>query len=244
MDPSPSSSRVAVVTGAARGIGAAVATALAQAGHLVVVADRDRAAAERTAGELTGTGAAAVPCGLDVRDWVETERVFGEVVERHGRLDVLVANAGIGSYTDVATGDPLEWRAVVETNLLGVMHSVRGALPTMKAQGRGDVVLMASIAARQAWAGEPIYISTKWGVVGFGWALRKELATTGVRVSMIEPGTVDTPLVRSTEEGRRELEQYAALQPEDVARAVVYAVSQPPHMSATEIMVLPLGPDL
>jgi NADP-dependent 3-hydroxy acid dehydrogenase YdfG len=213
---------VDIVTGGARGIGAAVCEGLARAGHRVVVADRDVDEATRMAEVLGNAG------------------LLAEALE----IDVLVANAGIGSYTDLATGDPHEWRAVVETNLLGVMHSVRAVLPGMKERGSGDIVLMASIAGRQVWTGEPIYISTKWGVVGFGWALRKEVLADGVRVTLVEPGTVDTPLVRSTEEGRAELARFAALQPEDVARSVVFAVSQPRHLSIGEVMVLPVGPEL
>jgi NADP-dependent 3-hydroxy acid dehydrogenase YdfG len=235
---------VDIVTGGARGIGAAVCEGLARAGHRVVVADRDVDEATRMAEVLGNAGLLAEALELDVRDWTSCEAAARSVVERHGRIDVLVANAGIGSYTDLATGDPHEWRAVVETNLLGVMHSVRAVLPGMKERGSGDIVLMASIAGRQVWTGEPIYISTKWGVVGFGWALRKEVLADGVRVTLVEPGTVDTPLVRSTEEGRAELARFAALQPEDVARSVVFAVSQPRHLSIGEVMVLPVGPEL
>ena len=124
------------------------------------------------------------------------------------------------------------------------MHTVRATYPHMKDQGRGHIVLMASIAGRQTWVGEPIYIATKWGVVGFGWALRKEAMAHNVRVTMIEPGIVDTPLVRESEEGRSELERFASLSTADVARAVAFALSQPEGVAVSELMVTPVGPEL
>ncbi len=104
---------------------------------------------------------------------------------------------------------------------------------------------MASIAGRQTWVGEPVYIATKWGVVGLGWALRKEaLPGRKVRVTMIEPGMVDTPLLHETEEGMSELERFAALDVKDVARAVVFALSQPEGVAVSELMITPVGPEL
>jgi NADP-dependent 3-hydroxy acid dehydrogenase YdfG len=103
---------------------------------------------------------------------------------------------------------------------------------------------MASIAGRQTWVGEPVYIATKWAVVGLGWALRKEALEHHIRVTMIEPGMVDTPLVRSTKEGRSELERFAALNIDDVARAVAFAMAQPEGMAVTELMITAVGPEL
>jgi NADP-dependent 3-hydroxy acid dehydrogenase YdfG len=114
----------------------------------------------------------------------------------------------------------------------------------MQEQRGGHIVLMASIAGRQTWVGEPVYIATKWAVVGLGWALRKEALEHGVRVTMIEPGMVDTPLVRSTSEGRSELDRFAALRIDDVARAVAFALAQPDDVAVTEMMITPVGPEL
>jgi NADP-dependent 3-hydroxy acid dehydrogenase YdfG len=155
-----------------------------------------------------------------------------------------VANAGVGSYSSIHDGDPELWRRVVETNLLGVLHTVRATYPHMKEARKGHIVLMASIAGRQTWVGEPIYIATKWGVVGFGWALRKEAIPYNVRVTMIEPGMVDTPLLMETEEGRGELERFAALSIDDVARAVAFSLGQPEGVAVSEIMITPVGPEL
>jgi NADP-dependent 3-hydroxy acid dehydrogenase YdfG len=232
-----------VVTGAARGIGNGCAAELVGHGARVVLADIDGDLATSAAaalGDLRGDAAASA---VDVRSFASVERAIAACVDGFGGIDFVVANAGIGDYSALDTGDPEQWRRVIETNLLGVLHTVRAVLPTMKAQGSGDIVLMASIASRWTWVGEPVYIAAKWGVVGLGWALRKEMLEHGVRVTMIEPGMVDTPLVRSTEEGRSELERFATLQIDDVARAVAFALAQPEGVAISELMINPVGPE-
>jgi NADP-dependent 3-hydroxy acid dehydrogenase YdfG len=233
-----------VVTGGARGIGQGCAAELVGHGANVVVADLDGDLAAAVADGLSTLDGGAVACELDVRSWDSVERAVARCSEAFGGIDFVVANAGIGDYSALDTGDPERWRRVIETNLLGVLHTVRAALPAMKAQGSGDIVLMASIAGRWTWVGEPVYIAAKWGVVGLGWALRKEALDNGVRVTMIEPGMVDTPLVRATPEGRSELERYATLQIDDVARAVAFALSQPAGVAISELMINPVGPEL
>ena len=233
-----------IVTGAGRGIGLGCATELVRRGARVLVADLDEDAAAAAAASLDGLDGEAAPAAVDVRSWPSVEAAVAACVDRFGGIDFCVANAGIGDYSALDTGDPDRWRRVVETNLLGVLHTVRAAFPPMKAQGSGDVVLMGSIASRWTWVGEPVYIATKWGVAGLAWALRKEALEHGVRVTIVEPGMVDTPLVRSTEEGRSELERFAALQVDDVARAVAFALSQPEGVAVSELMITPVGPEL
>jgi NADP-dependent 3-hydroxy acid dehydrogenase YdfG len=233
-----------VVTGAGRGIGEGCATLLAAHGARILLADVDEDGLRRVAGAIEAEGGAAVSRVTDVRDWGSVEATVGACLETYGALDFVVANAGIGDYSALDTGDPGRWRGVVETNVLGVLYTVRAALPHMKARGRGHVVLMASIAGRQTWVGEPVYIATKWAVVGLGWALRKEALQHNVRVTMVEPGMVDTPLVRSTPEGRDELARFAALGIDDVARAVAFALAQPEGVAVSEIMITPVGPEL
>ncbi len=233
-----------IVTGAARGIGEGCATALAARGARVLLADLDEGPLAEVAANLETGGAEVATRVTDVRDWASVEAMTDACVDAFGGIDFVVANAGIGDYSALDTGDPERWRRVVETNFLGVLHTVRAAFPRMKERGRGHIVLMASIAGRQTWVGEPVYIATKWAVVGLGWALRKEALEHNVRVTMIEPGMVDTPLVRSTEEGRSELERFAALSVDDVARAVVFALAQPVGVAVTEMMITPVGPEL
>jgi len=233
-----------VVTGAGRGIGEGCAAALAARGARVLLADLEGARLAGVAGAIEADGGEAATVVTDVRDWASVEAMADACVRAFGGIDFAVANAGIGDYSALDTGDPERWRSVVETNLLGVLHTVRAVYPRMKERGRGHIVLMASIAGRQTWVGEPVYIATKWAVVGLGWALRKEALEHNVRVTMIEPGTVDTPLVRSTEEGRSELERFAALHVDDVARAVAFALAQPEGVAVSELMITPVGPEL
>ena len=232
-----------IVTGAGRGIGEGCASTLAAHGARVLLADLDEAVLTETAARIGAAGGEAISKVTDVRDWHSVEAAAEACIEAFGTIDFVVANAGIGDYSSLSTGDPERWRRVLETNLLGVLHTVRAVFPRMKERGRGHIVLMASIAGRQTWVGEPVYIATKWAVVGLGWALRKEALEDNVRVTMIEPGMVDTPLVRSTEEGRSELERFATLQVDDVARTVAFALAQPEGVAVNEIMITPVGPE-
>ena len=233
-----------LVTGAAKGIGEACAAELASHGARVRLADSAEEALAEAAGRIANAGGEVATQVADVRDWPSVEAMSAACVARFGAIDFAVANAGIGDYSSLDTGDPERWRRVVETNLLGVLHTVRAAFPAMKERKNGHIVLMASTAGRGTWVGEPVYIATKWGVVGLGWALRKEALEHGVRVTMIEPSMVDTPLVRATAEGRDELDRYATLQAEDVARAVAFAIAQPDHVGISELVIQAVGPEL
>jgi NADP-dependent 3-hydroxy acid dehydrogenase YdfG len=234
--------RVGLVTGAANGIGQAVARAAVAEGAALCLLDRDVQAAASAAASLAAAGTKAIAAGADVRVYAEVEHAVALAREQLGEIDFLVANAGIGDYGLMSDGDPERWRAVMETNVLGVAYAIRAVLGTMKERGRGDVVLMSSIAGRQAWVGEPIYIASKWALVGLGHSLRLECESAGVRVTLVEPSIVDTPLVRSTPDGRDELEKFASLDPADVARAVVYVLGEPANVAVGELVIRPLGP--
>ena len=233
-----------LVTGAGRGIGEACATTLAGYGSRVLLADLDEARLADVAARIEAGGGEVATQVTDVRDWSSVQAMAGACLEAFGSIDFAVANAGVGSYSSLDTGDPELWRRVIETNMLGVLHTVRAVYPHMKARSRGHIVLMASIAGRQTWVGEPVYIATKWGVVGLGWALRKEALPHNVRVTMIEPGMVDTPLLHETAEGLGELERLAALSVDDVARATAFALAQPEGVAVSELMITPVGPEL
>jgi NADP-dependent 3-hydroxy acid dehydrogenase YdfG len=184
-------------------------------------------------------GGDALLAEVDVRDAVAQERLAQRALDEWGRIDFLLANAGIADQSRVATGDPDRWRDVIETNLLGVIYSCRAVLPSMQAQGSGHILITASVSGRESYVGEPVYVASKWGQVGFGHALRLELMETGVRVTLIEPGIVDTPLTRDNPKVRPLLEATEPLAPDDVARAVVYAFRQPEHVNVSEIVVRP-----
>jgi len=220
--------KVAIVTGGTRGIGGATAAALADLDAQVVVSRL--AADERPDPRVDAVDA-------DVRRYADLVALHDQTLARHGRLDFVVANAGVADWSSMSDGEPDWWRTVLETNVLGVAQTVRATLPTLLSQGSGHIVITASISGRIAYVGEPIYIASKWALVGLGYSLRKEVGGSGVRVTLIEPGIVDTPLVSDTEEGRLELDEGGALDPRDVADAIVYALTRPAHVDVDELMI-------
>ncbi len=231
---------VGIITGGLSGIGAATALEFAGIGASLVLADVDTRAGDRMTASVTELGGSAIVAECDVTDYLAVERLVERTVEDFGRLDFLVANAGIAEQSRIATGDPERWAAVVTTNLLGTMHTVRAALPVMQRHGEGHILIVASTSGREPYVGEPSYLASKFGVVGFAHALRLECAEYGVRTTMIEPGTVDTPLTRGPASVRALLERIRPLKPEDVARALLFAYQQPPHVLISELVIRPL----
>jgi NADP-dependent 3-hydroxy acid dehydrogenase YdfG len=229
---------VGLITGGISGIGAAIAAQLRDRGATVIAVDRNAAPAESGPAEPASPTRAVAG---DVRDFAALTAISARVQAEYGRLDFVVANAAITDWGSMATGDPARWHEVIDTNVLGVAQTIRATLPAFISQGHGHVVITASISGRTTYVGEPIYIATKWALVGLGGALRKEAGPAGVRVSLIEPGIVDTPLVQQTEEGAAELAAVRALDADDVARAVIFVLEQPAHVNIDELMISPLG---
>jgi NADP-dependent 3-hydroxy acid dehydrogenase YdfG len=234
---------VGLVTGGMSGIGAAITTGLRDHGATVVAVDTNVHDDDRPASPRAAPAPATQEIAGDVRDFAAMCGISGRVRDEFGRLDFVVANAGITDWGSMSDGDPQRWRDVIDTNVLGVAQTIRATMPVLIAQGRGHIVITASISGRTAYVGEPIYIATKWALVGLGKALRKEARPAGVRVSVIEPGIVDTPLVRQTAEGTAELAAVRALDPRDVARVVAFVLDQPAHVNIDEVMISPLGQD-
>jgi NADP-dependent 3-hydroxy acid dehydrogenase YdfG len=230
---------VGVITGGLKGIGAASAVAFGRLGARMVLAARSLAGGDELVERVREAGGDAVLESVDVRDAEAQERLARRALEEWGRIDFLLANAGIADQSRVADGDPERWRSVVETNLLGVTYSCRAVLPAMLRQGSGHILIMSSVSGRESYVGEPIYVATKWGQVGFAHALRLELLEPGIRVTLIEPGLVDTPLTRDNPKIRPLLEEIEPLTADDVARAVVFAFQQPPHVAVSEVVVRP-----
>jgi NADP-dependent 3-hydroxy acid dehydrogenase YdfG len=228
------SDRVAVITGGGRGIGAAIARQLAGQGVRVVVGDLRE---EANTSDRAGHSITNRTC--DIRRYEDLVALHDAALAEYGRLDYVVANAGITDWGSMSEGDPDRWREVLETNVLGTAFTIRATLPTLLRSGGGHIVITASISGRVTYVGEPIYIASKWALVGLGRALRKEVAGAGVRVTLIEPGIVDTPLVSGTEEGRRELAQLRPLSPDDIARTVAFVLAQPEHVDIDELVVSP-----
>lgn len=222
------SDRVFLITGASSGIGAATARQAAEAGYRVVLAARSREQLDELAGELGGADRAlAVQC--DVTEWEQQEAMVSEAISRFGQLDVVFANAGFGATRGFLNESPEHWRAMVLTNVYGTALTIRASLPALK-QTRGHLLLTGSVAGRRALPGS-LYSATKWAVTAMGEAARQELNETGVRVTLVEPGMVDTPFFSKRPTG--------ALKPDDVARVVMFAVSQPQHVDVNEILVRP-----
>jgi NADP-dependent 3-hydroxy acid dehydrogenase YdfG len=241
----PLAGKVALVTGASSGIGEATALALAEAGAAVAIGARRRDRLDALAGKLTDDGARVLPLDLDVTD----ERACRDAVARTraelGGLDVLVNNAGVMLLGTIVGADPEDWRRMLSTNVLGLMYMTSAAIDGLLEQGSGDIVNISSVAGRTARKGAGVYNASKWAVNAFSESLRQEVTARGVRVSLVEPGAVATELSshitqeRAREESRRMAENMRTLQADDVARAVLYVVTQPPHVAVNEVLVRP-----
>jgi NADP-dependent 3-hydroxy acid dehydrogenase YdfG len=220
--------RVLVITGASTGIGAATARQAADAGYSVVLAARSQDKLEALVSELGDQRALAVP--TDVTSWEDNERLVAAAIERFGRIDVVVANAGFGAARGWLKETPEHWRDMVLTNVLGAAYTLRAAIPAVK-ETKGHLLVTGSVAGRRVMPGS-LYSCTKWAITAMGEAVRQDLNETGVRVTVIEPGMVDTPFF---DNGAGP----GALKPDDIARAVMYAVSQPDHVDVNEILIRP-----
>ena len=220
--------KVFLITGASTGIGAATARQAVDAGYRVVLAARTEDKLQALAGDLGGDDVAlAMAC--DVTDLAQQEALVAAARERWGRVDVAFANAGFGAPRGFLEGDPEHWREMVLTNVLGAAFTIRATIPALK-ETRGHLLLTGSVAGRRAIPGS-LYSSTKWAITGMGESVRQELNDTGVRTTVIEPGMVDTPFFDNPGENR--------LEADDIARAVMYAVSQPAHVDVNEILIRP-----
>ncbi|MFD8419373.1 SDR family NAD(P)-dependent oxidoreductase [Streptomyces sp. NPDC059466] len=232
---------VVLVTGASSGIGRATAIALSKAGARVAAgarrADRVRSLAEDAPGEM-------LALELDVTDPQSVRDAVDATVERFGALDVLVNNAGVMLSGQILGADTTEWTRMVETNLLGSMYAVHSALPHLLRR-KGAVVQISSTSGRASSAASGVYAATKFGVNAFAEALRQEVTEQGVRVVVVEPGFVATELTSHITDpaiqamARTMAESMRTLRAEDVAGAVVYALSQPEHVAVNEILIRP-----
>lgn len=236
-----SNNPVGIVTGGASGIGRATALRFAAIGARVVVADLSAEAATKTVREIETAGGSAVACGTDIRDAAMMDDLAKTAVDTYGRIDFVVACAGAVDQSTIPGGDPDRWRRVIDTNLTGTLLTIRSVLPYLLAQGSGHVFIVASMAGRGAHTGEPAYIASKWGEVGFGAALRLEVEAANIRVTLVEPGLVDTPFTHGNPKVELMKQSITPLSPDDVARAMVFAFEQPQHVCIDEIALRPVG---
>jgi clavulanate-9-aldehyde reductase len=240
------SGSVIAITGASSGIGEATALACAQAGASVALAarraERIEALAQRIGREHPGVRAVAIETDVGEEEQARAfvERAHAEL----GRLDALVNNAGVMLLGPIEGAPTEEWRRMIHANLFGVLYCTHAALPLMREQGSGHIVNVSSVAGRVARAGSGVYNLTKWGVNAFSEALRQECAGAGIRVTIVEPGAVDTELPgHNRPEIREQLEQrfgdIERLRSEDIANAILFALAQPPHVGINELLVRP-----
>jgi NADP-dependent 3-hydroxy acid dehydrogenase YdfG len=223
-------SPVLLITGASTGIGAATARQAVAKGWRVVVSARSEDKLAELAGELGEEHSLAQRC--DVTEFADQERLVEAALERFGRIDAVFANAGFGAARGFLEEDPEQWRSMVLTNVLGVAYTIRATLPHLRERGTGHYVITSSVAGRRALPGS-LYSSTKWAVTGMAESLRQELrnAESRVRVTVVEPGMVDTPFFDNRPND--------ALEADDVARIVVFALEQPERVDLNEILVRP-----
>lgn len=236
--------KVAVVTGAGSGLGAAIAEALVRRGVHVALAARRADRIEPVAarlGEVEDGGQTLIVPG-DVRDPVYVESLIRKTEERFGWLDILIANAGLGYRAPIAEGDPARWKELLDTNVFGLLLTLRYGVPQLLARG-GHVVVLSSVAGRVIQAGNGVYSATKYAVNAIAEALRQEVTRQGVRVTSIEPGVVRTAFQEVAGYGaelrQRLLEDQRPLAAADIAGAVIYALDQPPHVSVNELLIRP-----
>ncbi len=238
--------RNALVTGAASGIGKAIASALLERGVRVTFADIDGEATRELAGAL---GPRALPLELDVTNYPAVDRLLDEIPADFRPIDILINNAGhdVGGRTHFARGPADDWTNILDVNLTGMIRVTRAVVPGMIERNSGDIVNMSSISALRLVPEMVAYTTSKAGVRAFSDGLRADLADTAIRVTEVLPGLTRTNIILKRHRGDRSLEQAyfdqarIALEPEDIARSVLFALEQPAHMQIAQIFILPVN---
>ena len=237
--------KVAVVTGASSGIGEATVRALAAEGAAVVAGARRKERLDGLVEEISQGGGKAIAVECDVTDEEQAHDLVHRAVEEFGTIDILVNNAGVMLLSTVGKGLTDQWRQMFEVNVMGLLYATDAAIGHMKGQGSGHLVNISSVAGRKVTrASSGVYAGTKHAVGAISEGLRQELLKDDIRVTVVEPGTVATELTdHITDEDAREslsgLLELERLQAEDIAEAVVYAVTQPERVSVNEILIRP-----
>jgi len=241
----------ALVTGASSGIGAATARRLAQDGASVTLVARRRDRLQALAADIAKAGGTALAVEADITDRAQAEAAVQQAVQRFGRLDTLVNNAGLMLLGPIAGADPQEWDRMIAINVKGLLYTTRAALPHLLQAAQGDprrvadIVNISSIAGRVAWNGYGVYNFTKFGVNGFTESLRQEVTQRHVRVGVVEPGGVATELgSHNKPKVRTEMidpfyEKTQVLAPEDIADGIAYMVTRPRHTAIGELWIMP-----
>ena len=221
---------VLVITGASSGIGAATARRAVEFGYRVTLAARSGSKLQALADELGGPDRAlALSC--DVTSWDDQQALVARTLDEFGRMDAYLANAGFGAKRGFLEESVEHWKSMIDTNVFGAALSIRASLGHFRSQNRGHLLLTSSVAGRRSLPGS-LYSATKHAVTAMGEALRAEVAETNIKVTLIEPGAVDTPFFENPVSN--------ALQADDIARAVMFALTQPPHVDVNELLIRPI----
>jgi ribitol 2-dehydrogenase len=234
---------VAVVTGASSGIGLATARALADAGALLVLAARSTERLDQAARDL-GSAVTAIPA--DVTSTSEVDHLVDKTMELHGRIDIMIANAGIYAGGDFVANDVTQLLRLIDTNVGGVVRTIHAALKYMIAAGTGDIVVTSSVSGHQAIHWEPVYSASKHAVQALTHGLRRQLIGTGVRVGAVAPGVVLNDLWQVTD-AAAVADGVAAgtgLTSEDVAAAIMFMLTLPRHINIRDMVMLPINQEI
>ena len=238
------SGKVALVTGASSGIGAAAALALAEAGASVAVAARRESRLAALVDDITKAGGKAIAITADVADENSAAEMIAQTVATFGRLDILINSAGVNEAGGLEALSLDKWRRVMDINLMGTVHACKAAVPYLK-DGGGDIINISSTSGRRAAAAFASYSTSKFALTGFTEALRQELGQSGVRVSIIEPGATETEIAQSISDSawRDAIQQHVtkegAMQADDIAQAIVFIVSLHPRANVSQILIRP-----
>lgn len=226
--------KTAIITGASSGIGAAIAKQLAANGADVVLAARRQQQLDELAQEINAGGKGrALAAAADVSNQQEVAALAAEAVKQFGQIDIYVNNAGQMLSADVSSGEVEQWERMIDVNIKGVLYGIHEVLPKMTRRGSGHIINIASVSGLEVTKKSTVYSATKFAVRAISAGLEKELARTGVRVTNISPGMVDTRLSTAYTDRKK-------LDADDIAKAVVYAVTQPDYVNVNEITVRPV----
>jgi len=233
------SGKVAVITGGGTGIGAATAQELAKTGTKVVVVGRRPEPLQEVSETISQMGGVAVAHPTDITDFSAMQNLAETTIERFGQIDLVVANAAVHDASSIHDGDPHWWHKVIDVNVVGLLFTVRAFLPYMYKQEFGHLLIVSSLSGRVTYVGEPIYVTSKHAQVAFVECLRKEVTPKGIKVTIIEPGLVETPFIDNPM-GQKIKETVTPLDPLDVANAVRFAFEQPKNCTIYEISMRPI----
>jgi NAD(P)-dependent dehydrogenase (short-subunit alcohol dehydrogenase family) len=234
-DDRPLSGQTALVTGAGRGIGAAIARKLASLGAAVVLCGRTMNSLQATASAISNAGGRAEPMECDVTRLESVQNLASRVEQTYGTLNILVNNAGVGAFSGpLHELTPEAWDKVLNTNLRGVFYCIRSFAPLMIRAGKGHIVNISSIAGKNALPNGAAYAASKWGLNGLSYSVAEELRGHGIRVAVVCPGSVDTELSPHTGKDSKKM-----LKPEDVAHVIEMLVTQSPQSFASEVVLRP-----